>query len=291
MQRIIDPTANASLPAPPALTGTTGYFSGGVPGVSAATRVRYWFLNMLQEEVMSVLALAGITADSTATVFNQLATSIQTLIASVPHGVTVIGATGTFTVPAGVTVIDAEVWAGGAGSWASVASSIGPCGGGCGGGGYARKRITGLTPGASIAVTIGAGGRAGTTSLGPSAGGNSSFGAYISATGGGINPLNSVASPSLGGAGGTGSGGDVNLSGGDGGNGQSNQIITGGTIIGNTGGWGGNGPLSGGFINSGTSGNTGRFPGGGASGAGTGPSGVTSYPGAAGAGGQCVVRW
>ena len=58
-------------------------------------------------------------------------------------------------------------------------------GGGGGGGGYSRKRITGLVPGASIAVTIGAGGTAGTTApLAPTAGGTTSFGAYCSATGG-----------------------------------------------------------------------------------------------------------
>ena len=72
MQRITDPTAVATLPPPPALTGTTGYFGPAVPGISAATRFRYWVANMWQEEMMSLLAAAGIAADTTGTVFNQV---------------------------------------------------------------------------------------------------------------------------------------------------------------------------------------------------------------------------
>ena len=75
------------------------------------------------------------------------------------------------------------------------------------GGGYARKRLTGLTPGASITVTvtvtIGAGGTAGTTGgAAPTNGAASSFAGSgfttVSATGGVINPLNSPTSPGLG---------------------------------------------------------------------------------------------
>jgi len=289
MQRIIDPTASATLPAPPALTGTTGYFQPAVSGISAATRLRYWFVNMLQEELMSILAAASVTADTTGTVFNQVLLSIQTLIGAIPHGVQNFTASGTFTVPAGVTAIEVELWAGGSGSWASVS---GYAGGGGSGGGYARKRISGLTPGATIAVTVGTGGAAGvsgTTAPGP--GGASSFGTYCSATGGVVNPLGNVAAPTLGNLGGVGSGGDLNLYGGDGGCGLNNQTIGGNTYIGNIGGWGGDGPLSGGVQNTGTTGKVGNFPGGGGSGAGSGASGTTAYPGGAGAGGLCIVRW
>lgn len=72
MQRIIDPTAVASLPTPPALTGVSGYFTEGSPGVTPATDVRGWWLDMMQEEFMSFLAAAGITPDTTATNFNQV---------------------------------------------------------------------------------------------------------------------------------------------------------------------------------------------------------------------------
>jgi hypothetical protein len=286
MQRIIDPTASATLPAPPALTGTTGYFQPAVPGISAATRLRYWFVNMLQEELMSILAAASVTADTTGTVFNQVLLSIQSLIGAIPHGVATITISGSWTVPAGVTAIDVELWAGGSGSWASVS---GYAGGGGSGGGYSRKRISGLTPGATIAVTIGAGGTAGvsgTTAPGP--GGASSFGSYCSATGGVVNPLGNVSTPSLGNLAGVGSGGDLNLYGGDGGEGGVNQ----GSVIANNGGAGGEGPLSGGIVNNaGGVGTAGRAPGGGASGAGSGSSGTTPQAAAAGAAGFCTVRW
>lgn len=289
MQRITDPTAVATLPPPPALTGTTGYFGPAVPGISAATRLRYWFVNMLVEELMSILAAAGVAADTTGTVFTNVVTAIQVLIGAVPHGVQAITSSGNFTVPAGVTMIDVELWAGGSGSWASVS---GCAGGGGSGGGYARKRITGLTPGAVIAVTIGAGGVAGVSNTSvPGSGGASQFGSggtiYCSATGGAFNPLGSVSQPSLGNQGGVGSGGDINLYGGDGGSAQSNQ----GGLVFSNGGMGGSGPLSGGMEGSGTTGVPGRFPGGGASGAGTGASGTTPYVAAAGAAGLCMVRW
>lgn len=124
----------------------------------------------------------------------------------------------------------------------------------------------------------------------PGAGGTSTFvlgGTTISATGGVVNPLGVASAPSLGNLKGVGSGGDVNVYGGDGQSGMANQ----GGLTFNLGGFGGEGPLSGGVLNSGTTGNPGRFPGGGASGAGTGATGTTAYAAAAGAAGLCIVRW
>jgi hypothetical protein len=128
----------------------------------------------------------------------------------------------TFTIPAGVTKIKVTVVGGGGGG------NSGNAGGG-GGGGAAIKIITGLTPGANVTVTVGSGGAAST------AGGNSSFGAYCSATGGspGANPN--------GGAGGLGSGGDLNIGGqGGGGGGATNAtyVGTGGSSILGGGGYG-----------------------------------------------------
>jgi len=293
MQRIIDPTAVAMLPAPPALTGTTGYFGPAVPGISPATRLRYWFVNMIQEELMSILAAASITADTTGTVFNQILLAIQALIGAIPHGVQTFTSSGTFTVPAGVKAIEVEVWGGGSGSWASVS---GIPGGGGSGGGYARKRLSGLTPGASITVTIGAGGTAGTTTpAAPGAGGTTSFAGAgfttVSATGGVVSVSSTTSVPVFGNKAGVGSGGDVNLYGGDGGNGGTGQGNTG--IVGGVwGGFGGNGPLAGGCNDTANGvGIAGYFPGGGASGAGTGAAGTTAQNGAAGAAGLCVVRW
>jgi hypothetical protein len=201
-----------------------------------------------------------------------------------PGGVQVFTSNGTFIVPA--PVFEVEVWAGGSGSWASVS---GVAGGGGSGGGYARKRIVGVAIRTAITVTVGTGGSAGLSgTIAPTAGGPSSFGSYCSATGGVVNPLGTPSVPSLGNLAGVGSGGDVNLYGGDGGIGQANQ----GGLVFNNGGFGGEGPLSGGVVNNaGGVGTPGRAPGGGASGAGSGSSGTTPSAGAAGAAGLIAVRW
>jgi hypothetical protein len=82
MQRIIDTTAAATLPAPPPLAGPAGYFSEGIPGSVAATRARGWWLNMVQEELLALLTAAGITPDTTGTEFNQVLAAINQLIAA-----------------------------------------------------------------------------------------------------------------------------------------------------------------------------------------------------------------
>lgn len=193
-------------------------------------------------------------------------------------GVQTFNGSGTFTVPAGVSRVEVELWGGGSGSFASTSSAAS---GGGSGGGYARKRITGLTPGQVVAVTVGAGGLAGTTSGGlPTAGGTSSFGGYVSATGGSLNGSASFSNPQNGAIpGGSGVGGDVNMTGSSGQIGYSS-----------VGGMGGGAPM-GGMQTSGSTGNGGVFPGGGASGAGTGATANTPYNGGAGAGGLVVVRW
>lgn len=185
---------------------------------------------------------------------------------------------GNFKVPAGITQAEVELWGGGAGTYASVANI--PSGGGAGGG-YARRIVTGLTPGQVVPITVGVGGVGGTTTGGlPGPGTTSSFGAFVSATGGSLNYLANLGNPQNGGTpAGVGVGGDVNLTGSAGQAGLFNQ-----------GGLGGSAPL-GGTQNSGTSGVAGTFPGGGAAGAGTGANSVTPYSGAVGGNGMVVVRW
>jgi hypothetical protein len=184
----------------------------------------------------------------------------------------------TFTVPAGVTQVEVEVWGAGSGSFASLP---GLASGGGSGGGYARKLVTGLAPGQVVPVTVGAGGAAGTASGTPAgSGGTSSFGQFVSATGGSLNYQATTSAPGNGATPpGTGIDGDVNFSGSAGQAGILNQ-----------GGMGGAAPM-GGTQNSGSTGNTGTFPGGGASGAGTGATSNTAFNGASGAGGLVVVRW
>ncbi len=129
----------------------------------------------------------------------------QTLLGSgdIPLGggfsnMTVFTASGTWTVPSGVTKCKVTVVGGGGGGDND--------GGGGGGGGTAIKIVSGLTPGSGITVTVGAGGAANSGN-----GGTSSFGAHCSATGG-TNPTNN----DRGGIGGIGSSGDLNIRGGDG---------------------------------------------------------------------------
>lgn len=193
-------------------------------------------------------------------------------------GVRTFTTSGAFVVPSGVTQVEVELWGGGSGTFPSSPSMPG---GGGSGGGYARKRVTGLTPGQSVEVTVGRGGDAGLTNGGnPSGGGSSSFGSYVSATGGALNYLASVSAPSLGATPpGVGIGGDVNLGG------SAGQV---GML--NHGGMGGGAPM-GGSQNSGTTGLPGIFPGGGASGPGTGADGLTRFDGAPGGAGLVVVRW
>jgi hypothetical protein len=72
MQRIQDPTAVSALPAAPALSGPAGYFTGGNPtGGIPATRVRAWWLNMVQEEILGVVQAAGLTPNASATQLRQ----------------------------------------------------------------------------------------------------------------------------------------------------------------------------------------------------------------------------
>lgn len=100
--------------------------------------------------------------------------------------------TNSWTVPAGVTACFVEIWGGGAGG-----NGVGGSSSPCYGGGYSARHVTGLVPGSSISVTVGAGG-AGASGNGAT-GGTSSFGAYASATGGAYN------------AAGNGSGGEINI--------------------------------------------------------------------------------
>lgn len=210
MQRIIDPTASATLPAPPALTGTTGYFTGGVPGISAATRLRYWFMNMLQEELMSILAAAGVTPDLTGTAYNQVLLSIETLIgAGAVHGAEAFTSTGSFTVPAAVKLVRGRVWGagGGTGGCAAGAASAGAWGGG-----YSEGFFT-VVPGAVIPITVGAGGVPGSGTGNGGTGGTSSFGSFCSATGGSGSAYVASGYGVVTGSCGSGSGGQINLTG------------------------------------------------------------------------------
>jgi hypothetical protein len=124
------------------------------------------------------------------------------------------------TVPAGCTVAFVRLVGGGGGS---AGGTSGQATGGGGAAGYAEKIVTGLTPGASIPCTVGAGGTPGASGGNGGNGGTSSFGAFLSATGGNGSVFS--ASPA-GGAPGAGVGGDLIQNGGYGTDGSPSGATT-----------------------------------------------------------------
>jgi hypothetical protein len=80
MRRIKSPTAVASRPAVPALTGAEGYFTNGNPGAGVpATVMPDWWLNMMQDEFLAILAAAGIAPDTAGTVNNQIMAALRAM--------------------------------------------------------------------------------------------------------------------------------------------------------------------------------------------------------------------
>jgi hypothetical protein len=183
------------------------------------------------------------------------------------NGVTIctFDASGSWTVPCGVTSVTVQAWGGGGGG-AGDGSNATTSGGGGGGGGYSTSSIS-VTPGTLINFTVGAGGPGGSGNANGTLGGTSTF-STVSAPGGGGGLF-----AGGGGTGGIGTSGTGNA-GGDG-------VATGaGGAGGNAAGGGGLGGLSNGVGNSGL---PGGVPGGGGSG-GDDEGGGTRDGGAGGAG-------
>lgn len=158
----------------------------------------------------------------------------------------------------------------------------GAAGGGGGGGGGISKSILDLTGVSTVSVTIGLGGAGVTSGSGDATGatgGASSFGAYLSATGGSGGGFPS------GGAGGVGSGGQFNSSSGSGTPGVSIPALN--TVVSGMGG----GPGAQGQTSSVSyNGNHGLAAGGGGSGAAVPTAGGLGFSGA-GRNGIVIVRW
>jgi len=127
---------------------------------------------------------------------------------------TVFTQSGSFMVPQGVTRLRATVIGGGGGGGTH---SVLPSGGG-GAGGRATAWLSGLAPGSVIPVTVGGGGIGAATAptglvQGPP-GGSSSFGNYVSASGGNGGAGGTAMTTCAGGIGGQGYGGSVQEGGG-----------------------------------------------------------------------------
>jgi len=189
---------------------------------------------------------------------------------------------GTFTIPTGVTKVKITVVGGGGGGGGSPTAAPGSGRSGAGGG-AAITFLSSLTPGNTIAVTVGAGGSAGATNGTGGTGGTSQVASgtqtitTVSATGGVGGPISSSigANP----VGGIGSSGNLNIRGGAGtGVGGGSSILGGGSSFG---------------VTTGSAGVAGGAYGGGGSGGATDSSGCTftPYVGGAGAAGVVMFEW
>jgi hypothetical protein len=145
---------------------------------------------------------AGITYTYEGVVVNNVTQTTAATDQGVCISITQFNATGTYTAPAGCTRVLVQLVGGGGGA-------SGYCESG-GGGGYAEGMFP-LSAGTSVTVTVGSGGAATTYNNVGGTGGTTSFGSYISATGGGGG--NSYLNHA-GGHGGVGSGGQTNTYGG-----------------------------------------------------------------------------
>jgi hypothetical protein len=266
MQRIQDPTAVATIPAVPALSGPTGYFTGGNPtGGIPATRVRAWWLNMLMQELVGIVEAAGLTPSAAG---DQVLAAIRLLM---PTDVAAFQTAGTtsWSCPAGVTRVWARIWGGG-GSGAGGSSGQGQPGGG--GGGYWEGWVS-VVPGTAYPIVVGTGGIGGLAGQSGANGGSSSaFG--VSVPGGGAGVFNA----SIGGAPGAGPSGG--FAGGGAYGAQANAAYGGAGGGAAAGGAGGGASAFGGLI--------GAYPGGGGSGGGGSGSG---YQGGGGGGGAVVLTY
>ena len=166
-----------------------------------------------------------------------------------------------FIVPAGVTSLQIELWGGGAGGGQGDGSSAGAGGGG--GGAYCKKNALTVTPGQSIAYSVGTGGLG--ASLDDGGIGDNGVESTASSSpqyraGGGY----SLGQPSGGGDGGTASNGDTNTAGSDGSSPSGFNGGAGGGGGGAGGGAGGAGAVNGSPVSG--LGGTGTAPGGGGGG-------------------------
>ena len=196
----------------------------------------------------------------------------------------VYGASGTFTIPPGVTLLHIRAWSGGGGGGG--ASGAGSAGAGGGGGGFAEGEYA-VTPGAIFQVSVGGAGSGGSSNPAGAGtqGGTSSVGAFLSVTGGGggLGAVGTITTAALGAGGVASNGNRFSLTGATGGFGFAVPNGIAGSV-------GGASPMGGNFtppaVNGGaTNGTIGQYPGGGGGG------GVLGGVGGQGSAGVVILEY
>ena len=168
----------------PGATVDNKFTDGDPVGGIQATLVTDDWLNDVQENIMAVLAAAGIAPTKGRAA--DLKDAIQVSTSGRLLAVKVFIANGTYTPTPGMRTAFVRAVGGGGGSAglnATAATQYNVVGGG-GSAGYAESLLTAAAIGASQAVTIGAGGTAGGVGLNGGNGGTTSLGSLLTVPGG-----------------------------------------------------------------------------------------------------------
>ena len=274
--------------------GKNGFTRGNPQTGTPATDLDDDYFDMLQEELCSVVEASGASLEKGR--HDQLLTALRALLLSRNNPFGDIKSDGTVPTAlenlglgasafglqnivvfntAGVSTWDVpeilrqgrkcQVTVIGGGASGGAASDSTKRGGGGGGGGHSKSLLD-LTGVSSVTVTVGAGG-AGVATGNGATGGSSSFGSYLSATGG---QYGYGGASTSGGSSGNGAGGDVNQGLGWGTDGSANAASCGG----NGGGPGGRGSSGGGLDASGYGGGGGGITANGSNKSGSGKNGI-----------------
>ena len=274
--------------------GKNGFTRGNPQTGTPATDLDDDYFDMLQEELCSVVEASGASLEKAR--HDQLLTALRALLLSRKNPFGDIKSDGTVKTAlenlglgasafglqnivvfntAGVSTWDVpeilrqgrkcQVTVIGGGASGGAASDSTKRGGGGGGGGHSKSLLD-LTGVSSVTVTVGAGG-AGVATGNGATGGSSSFGSYLSATGG---QYGYGGASTSGGSSGNGAGGDVNQGLGWGTDGSANAASCGG----NGGGPGGRGSSGGGLDASGYGGGGGGITANGSNKSGSGKNGI-----------------
>lgn len=176
--------------------------------------------NTVVRSGVTTLDFTGSGVSASAGAAGEVVVNVSAGIGGIVPSVQVFTANGTWNKPANLLFVMVEVaGAGGAGGGAQTpGTGQSAAGGAGGGGGYARKVITASALGASVAVTVGSGGASVAGNNAGGDGGPSSFGTFCTGNGGkgGGGGASSTLMVVIGGVGGTGTGGDLNITGGQG---------------------------------------------------------------------------